>query len=223
MSKKANVPKVIHLENTLSAKTRGQKDYIRSIVESKIVLCTGVPGAGKTYLSVGMGCELLARGEVSSLMFSRPIVGCGKGLAALPGTVHEKISPYFYPVIDCLEFFLGRAQYRNLMASDTIQFVPLELMRGMSIKDTYVSLDEASNAELHQLKMFFSRFDKGSKFVLTGDYKQCDLKKCDFANVVEKMRHSNIEGVSFCELTEEDVQRPKLINDVMHVLEKIDV
>lgn len=222
MSKKASRQQDfsnVTLENKLTYKTDGHKEYIRTMVENDITICVGPPGSGKSFTSVGYGCELLSRGEVERIVFSRPVVGCGKGIAALPGDVVEKIMPYFIPVLDCLDFFLGEKQFKYLLNNKKIEFTPLELMRGMSIKDTFLVLDEASNAEFAQLKMLLSRLDSGSKFVLNGDYKQCDLKYCDFKEVTDKLKNSRIRGLGFCELTESDVQRPKFINSIMRCLE----
>jgi phosphate starvation-inducible PhoH-like protein len=209
----------VQLQHKLSYKTDGHKEYIRTMVENDITVCVGPPGSGKSFTSVGYACELLSRQEIDKIVFSRPIVGCGKGIAALPGDVTEKVTPYFIPILDCLDYFLGEKQTKFLMANKTIEFTPLELMRGMSIKDTFLVLDEASNAEYTQLKMLLSRLDNGSKFVLNGDYKQCDLRRCDFEEVVYKLSNSKIRGLGFCELTESDVQRPKFINSIMRCLE----
>ena len=205
----------IKLENRLQAKTEGHKNYIRTMVENDITICCGVPGAGKTFSAVGLACEFLSRGEVEKLIFSRPIIQCGKDIGSLPGDVTEKTQAYFYPILDCLDHFLGKNKYKGLIANKKIEFIPLELMRGMSIKDTFLVLDECSNAQFSQLKMLMSRIDYGSKFILNGDYKQCDLYQCDFRLVADKLKDSMIKGVGFCELTNADVQRPKFINDIM--------
>lgn len=209
----------IKLENRLQPRTEGHKNYIRTIVENDITICVGLPGSGKTFTAVGLACEYLSRGEVEKLIFSRPIVQCGKDIGSLPGDITEKTQAYFYPILDCLDHFLGRNKYKGLVANKKIEFIPLELMRGMSIKDTFLVLDECSNAQYTQLKMLMSRIDYGSKFVLNGDYKQCDLYQCDFKIVADKLRYSYIEKLGFCELTNADVQRPKFINDIMAALE----
>ena len=201
-------------------RTENQINYVRTMSENEISICVGPPGSGKSFCSVGLACYYLCSGQVDKLIFSRPIVGCGKGIGTLPGTLWEKTEVYFIPVIDCLEYFLGKDQYRSFLLSKTIEFIPLELMRGMSIKNTFLVLDEASNADMSQLKMLFSRLDKGSKFVLEGDFKQSDLKYCDFKDAVNKLKSKNIDGLGLCELTEEDVQRPKIINSIMRALEE---
>lgn len=224
MGKKSTNPigepyNTIKLENHLEAKTQGHKDYIRSIIENDITICIGPPGCGKTFISVGIGCEMLSRGQIEKLIFSRPIIQCGKDIGTLPGDLKTKTEIFFYPILDCLDYFLGKNKYKSLMQSGKIDFIPLELMRGMSIKDTFLVLDEASNADYGQLKMLLSRIDYGSKFILNGDPKQCDLKYCGFSEVAEKLEKSKISSIGFCELTRDDIQRPKFISSIMSCLE----
>lgn len=203
----------------LVPKSKGQAEYIRSMAENDITICVGKPGTGKSTVSVGLACEYLFSGRVQKVIFSRPIVGCGNGIAALPGHVSEKVQPYFMPVIDCLEYFIGPKVAKEMIDKGIIQLMPLELMRGMSIKDTFLILDEASNAEMNQLKMLISRIDYGSKFVLNGDPDQCDLRwGCDFEIMVNKLKGKDIEGFGYCELTEVDVQRPPIIQRIMRHL-----
>ena len=210
----------IKLENRLQSKTEGHKNYIRTMVENDITICVGPPGSGKSFSAVGLACEFLSRGDIDKVIFSRPIVNCGRGLGTLPGDVKEKTEAYFYPIIDCLDHFLGFNKYKGLVHKNKIEFIPLEVMRGMSIKDTFLVLDECSNAEFSQLKMLLSRIDHGSKFVLNGDYKQCDLFTCDFKIVADKLSKSYIENLGFCQLTTADVQRPKIVNEIMYALEE---
>lgn len=212
----------IKLENRLQPRTEGHRNYIRTMVENDVTVVVGPPGSSKSFSAIGLACEYLSRGEVEKLIFSRPIIQCGKDLGAAPGTISEKVLPYFYPVLDCLDYFLGNNKYKGLIGSKKIEFIPLEVMRGMSIKNTFVVLDEASNAQLNQLKMFLSRIDIGSKFVLNGDYRQCDIKYCDFYRVVEQLKTSHIPGLGFCELTKKDVCRPKIVNDMMDEIERIE-
>lgn len=200
-------------------KTDNQSNYIDTIHKNEITICTGPPGSGKSFCSVGLACEYLCNGNVDEIIFTRPIIGCGNGIAALPGEIWGKIQPYFIQILDILEFFLGRAQYKSLMQLQAIKFIPLEIMRGMSIKNTFLVLDESNNADMTQLKMLVSRLDKGSKFVLNGDYKQSDLRRCDFEIFVNKLYGLNIKGLGFCELSENDIQRPRLINSIMKGLE----
>lgn len=219
--KKPSLEKASRLmDREFKPRTDNQTNYVITMSENDITICVGPPGSGKSFCSVGLACDYLCNNKVEKLIFSRPIIGCGKGIGILPGTLWEKTEVYFIPVIDCLEYFLGKEQYRAFILNKTIEFIPLELMRGMSIKDTFLVLDEASNADMAQLKMLFSRLDKGSKFVLEGDFKQSDLKYCDFKDAVNKLKDKNIKGLGFCELTEDDVQRPKLINSIMRALEE---
>lgn len=208
----------VELQKELRARTPNQESYITTVSENSITLVSGVAGTGKTFIAVGLACEYLERGEVDQLIFSRSIVGCGTGIAALPGNVEEKTCHYMIPMLECLEFFLGKDQARQLIRAEIIKFVPVELMRGMSIRNTFMVVDEASNLNLMQLKMVLGRIDHGSKFVLVGDYKQTDLKKCDYKDVVNKL--VNINDVGFAQLNKEDIQRKKLIGDIMERLEE---
>jgi len=209
----------IALRNELKPRTRNQAEYIRTVAENSVNIVIGPAGAGKTMIAVGLACQALQGGYVNEIILSRPIVGCGTGIAALPGNVNEKIHPYMLPLLDYLDYFLGKDQARTLLQSNVIKMIPVELMRGMSIKDTYLILDEASNANLSQLKMTLGRIDIGSKFLLLGDYKQTDIKGCDFRNLVDKLSNPPIEDVGFVELTHDDIQRKSVVSRIITRLE----
>lgn len=220
--KSSNIEKTTKLvSKDFRPKTENQKNYIINMSQNDITMCIGVPGSGKSYLSTGLGCQYLSEQKVDKLIFVRPIVGCGKGIGFLPGELWPKIQPYFRNIIDYIIHFIGYDSYKTLLQNNTIEFHPLELMRGMSIKNTFLVLDEANNADLSQLKMLLSRFDYGSKFILEGDYKQTDLKYCDFKSVVNNLKQKNINGLGFCELTEQDNQRPKIVTGIAKSLEEI--
>ena len=221
MPKKVYVEKASKLmSRDFEPRTENQKNYIITMAENDITICNGVYGSGKTYLSVGLACQYLISNKVDKLIFTRPIVGCGKGLGFLKGSLDDKIMPYFFPVLDCLDYFLGKEVVRGYIMSKDIEFIPLELMRGMSMKNTFLILDESNNANIDQLKMLLTRLDYGSKFVLNGDYRQTDLKYCYFKDVIEKLRLKNIKGLGICELTKEDIQRPKIIDSIFCAIEE---
>lgn len=220
--KSSNIEKPTRLTSRdFRPKTENQKNYIVNMAQNDITICVGKPGTGKSFLSTALACQYLCEQRVNKLMFVRPIIGCGKGIGFLPGDLWPKIQPYFRNIIDYIIYFIGYESYKTLFQNNTIEFHPLELMRGMSIKDTFLILDEANNADLSQLKMLLSRYDDGSKFVLEGDFKQTDLKHCDFKDVVDNLKKKYINGLGFCELTEEDNQRPKIINGIMNSLEEL--
>lgn len=220
VSKSSKIQKSsILLEKELRPRTENQKEFIRSVCENTLTFAVGTPGGGKTFLSAGMAAKYLSDGLVDKIVLSRPIVNCGDGVGWLKGTLEEKTNIYFYPILDCMEFFLGKEQVRVLLQNKTIQLVPLEFMRGMSIRDTFLILDEASNGSMSQLKMLLSRLDHGSKFVINGDYKQTDLHHCDFRDVINKLQYPVIEDMGFIEFNAGDCQRHKLVNKMMERLE----
>ena len=203
----------------LIPRTKNQKEYIRTMAENDITICTGPAGSGKTFVSTGLAVQYLERRLVDRLMFSRPIVNCGAGLGFLPGNLEEKTEKYFEPVVSKLETFLGIKQYRYLKGMGAIQFEPLETMRGSSIANTFVVLDEVSNCTYKQIKMFLSRFDEGSKFVLQGDPTQCDLDYCEFTDALNRLERCDIANFGISTLDHSDIQRPKIVSDLMNVMD----
>lgn len=210
------------LKNHLTAKTQGQKDYIRNIVENKVTFCSGPAGSGKSFCAIGIACQKLLDGEIDKIAITRPIVGLGKKSSGfLPGSIDEKMAPYVQPVVEHIKYFLGDAEYYKLFREKRIVIAPLEYMRGMTFLNTFVLLDESQNADYVELKMFISRFGEGSKMVINGDIDQCDLKYLhggnDFARIMGYMDGKNEFGVSY--LTDVDIVRESVVATFLRTLE----
>lgn len=202
------------------ARTQGQANYIRTIIENEITFCHGIPGTGKTACAVGLAIQYLLKNKVQKLVITRPIVAASvKPLGALPGGVKEKIDPYLLPIYDELEAYLGKIKVSQLIRDGIIVIAPLELMRGSNFHDAFIILDEAQNCTPAQLKMFVTRIGKNSKMVVNGDTEQCDLKKEEsgaLSEFIDKL--SVVEGVGIAELGYADIQRNPIIGKILTAL-----
>lgn len=208
---------MVRLEKVLSAKTDNQKEYIRNIINNEITLCYGPAGTGKTFIAAGMACQSLEKDLIDSIILTRPMVQCGKGLGFLPGDLNEKFLPYLIPLLDQVNYFLGASQVKTLLFHGKIKIIPLELARGMNFDNTFVILDEAQNADKEQLKMFLTRLGKDSRMVINGDVRQNDIKGSDFYDTVEKLR--DLEGVGISTLDLSDMQRNPLLVSILKRLD----
>ena len=190
---------------TVEAKTENQKEYIRSIVDNDVIFCSGPSGSGKSYIAAGIAAEHLHRGDIEQVLITRPLVCTGKELGSLPGDLLEKIAPYLLPMQENFRHFLGRAYYGMHYNEGRIKYQPLEVMRGSTFHNTYMILDEAQNCTFEQIKMFITRMGQGSKVLINGDTRQCDLSRSGLWDCIEKLK--NVEGVGICSLTTQDIQR----------------
>lgn len=211
------------LNNHLTAKTEGQKEYIRNIIENKVTFCSGPAGSGKSFCAIGIACQKLLNEEIDRITITRPIVGLGKKSSGfLPGTIDEKMAPYVQPVVEHLKYFLGDKEYYKLFREKKITVAPLEYMRGMTFLNTFVLLDESQNADYIELKMFISRFGEGSKMVINGDIEQCDLKYSngdnDFARIMQYMDGKPEFGISH--LTDVDIIRDSVVATFLSTLKE---
>jgi phosphate starvation-inducible PhoH-like protein len=197
-------------------KTLGQKRYCDSIRKNTIVFCIGPAGTGKTYLAVGMAIQALKSGVVSRLILTRPAVEAGERLGFLPGDVAAKIDPYLRPLYDALYEMLEPEQFRRYVEQGTVEIAPLAFMRGRTLNDAFIILDEAQNTTPEQMKMFLTRLGFGSKAVITGDVTQIDLPQGARSGliVVEEIL-STIGGVEFSHLSGKDVVRHKIVQDIV--------
>ncbi|MDP9329138.1 MAG: PhoH family protein [Actinomycetota bacterium] len=200
----------------ISPKTVGQKRYVDAIRSSTVTFAIGPAGTGKTYLAVATAVRALQSRQVSRLILTRPAVEAGERLGYLPGTLFEKIDPYMRPIYDALFEMTGADTLPRLMERGTIEVAPLAFMRGRSLNDAFIILDEAQNTTPEQMKMFLTRIGFGSKAVVNGDITQIDLPNGQRSGL--KMMEeilTGIDGISFCHLGGRDVVRHKIVQDIV--------
>jgi phosphate starvation-inducible PhoH-like protein len=200
----------------ISPKTLGQKRYVDAIRKATVTFAIGPAGTGKTYLAVATAVKALQEREVSRLILTRPAVEAGERLGFLPGTLYEKIDPYMKPLYDALFEMTGADALPRLMERGTVEVAPLAYMRGRTLNDAFIILDEAQNTTPEQMKMFLTRLGFGSKAVVNGDATQVDLPAGQRSGlaVVEGIL-SGIEGIEFCHLGARDVVRHKIVQDIV--------
>ncbi len=200
----------------IRAKTLNQKRYVDAIDANTIVFGIGPAGTGKTYLAVAKAVQALQSKAINRIILTRPAVEAGERLGFLPGTLSEKIDPYLRPLYDALHDMIDPDRIPQLMTSGTIEVAPLAYMRGRTLNDAFIILDEAQNTTAEQMKMFLTRLGFGSTMVVTGDVTQVDLPSGSTSGlrIVQKIL-SGIDDVQFCELTSRDVVRHKLVGDIV--------
>jgi len=197
-------------------KSKGQKDYLSSIRQNDIVVGIGPAGTGKTYLGVAMAVDALARKRVRRIILTRPAVEAGEALGFLPGDIRDKVDPYLRPLYDALEDMLPTDRMRRAIEEHTIEIAPLAYMRGRTLSDAFLILDEAQNATTAQMKMFLTRLGLNSRTVITGDVTQIDLPRPEDSGLLE-IEHilRAVEGIDFVYLTESDVVRHRLVKEII--------
>ncbi len=213
---------VLYAKNgAIKAKNNIQLKYLESMRTNDICFSIGPAGTGKTYLAVAFAVSALKRGAVQKIVLARPAVEAGESLGFLPGDFREKIDPYLRPLYDALQDMLPPEQLRSFIEKEIIEIVPLAYMRGRTLNNAYVILDEAQNATSLQMKMFLTRLGPNSKAIVTGDITQIDLPSKSISGLVQvKEILKNVEGVGFIYFTKEDVVRHKLIKDIIAAYEK---
>ncbi len=200
----------------IRAKTAGQKQYVESIRKRDVVFAIGPAGTGKTYIAVAMAINAFKNKEVQRIILARPAVEAGENLGFLPGDLQEKVDPYLRPLYDGLYDILGRETAMRLKEKEVIEVVPLAYMRGRTLDDAFIILDEAQNTTQEQMKMFLTRMGFGSKVVVTGDVTQIDLPKGKKSGLVEAERVlRNVKGIDFCYLKDVDVVRHEMVKRII--------
>jgi len=204
------------VRRVIQAKTNGQREYLRSIAQNDIVIGIGPAGTGKTYLAVAAAVDALARRRVRRIVLARPAVEAGESLGFLPGDVQEKVDPYLRPLYDALEDMMPRDRVQKAIETRTIEIAPLAYMRGRTLSDAFVILDEAQNATGMQMKMFLTRLGVNSRAVITGDKTQIDLAVREDSGLLQVERIlPGIEGIGFIYLEDADVVRHRLVRDII--------
>jgi phosphate starvation-inducible PhoH-like protein len=197
-------------------KSDGQRTYVRSIFEHDIVIGIGPAGTGKTYLAVACAVDALYKKRVKRIILARPAVEAGENLGFLPGDLQEKVDPYLRPLYDALEDMMPHDRVARALEDSTIEIAPLAYMRGRTLSDAFVILDEAQNATRAQMKMFLTRLGLNSRVVITGDKTQIDLpRKSDSGLLEVEAILSGIDGISFIYLDDKDVIRHRLVKDII--------
>ena len=207
---------VMDSSRRIAPRTAGQALYVQTIRDSDLVFAVGPAGTGKTFLAVAMAVEALKHQDVRRIVLVRPAVEAGESLGYLPGDLHAKIDPYLRPLFDALQSLIGFDSMKQFMEQDVIEVVPLAYMRGRTLDEAFIILDEAQNATVAQMKMFLTRMGVDSKIVVSGDTTQIDLPLNTPSGLIDATRRlAHIQGVSSLELTVADIVRHQLVQEIV--------
>ncbi len=220
-AKKADAVIYRGAKEIITAKNQKQKFYNETVLQNDLVFAIGPAGTGKTYLAVAMALAALKRNEVGRIILSRPAVEAGESLGFLPGDLHEKIDPYLRPLLDALNFMVSPDKLKNMKERQIIEITPLAYMRGRTLNNSFIILDEAQNATNMQMKMFLTRLGVRSKAIVTGDITQIDLPDNSMSGLISaKNILQGIDGIEFVYFDRSDVVRHKLVAKIIEAYEK---
>lgn len=216
----SDVVAITYRGKQIKSKTLGQRHYVQAMKHNTIVFGVGPAGTGKTYLAMAMAVMAFKNKEVSRIILTRPAVEAGEKLGFLPGDMQNKVDPYLRPLYDALYEMMGMESYQKLVERGVIEVAPLAYMRGRTLSEAFIILDEAQNTTVEQMKMFLTRLGEGSKMVVTGDVTQVDLP----AGKTSGLKHAteiltNIKGIEICRLTYKDVVRHEIVQNIIHAYE----
>ncbi len=213
--------RVFYHDRVISARSAGQREYIEAIRDHDMVFCTGPAGTGKTYLAVAMGVSAVREGHLRKIILVRPAVEAGEKLGFLPGTMQEKVNPYLRPLYDALNDMMEFGQVQKYVEHDIIEVVPLAFMRGRTLNESFIILDEAQNTTTMQMKMFLTRLGARSKAVVTGDVTQIDLPSGETSGLLDARRLLNeIPGIAFVALSRADIVRHRLVQEIVDAYDR---
>ncbi|MCO6458470.1 MAG: PhoH family protein [Pirellulaceae bacterium] len=205
----------------IRARTQGQARYVEAVRRHDLTFAVGPAGSGKTYLAVALAVEAFKNRQIRKIVLVRPAVEAGESLGFLPGDLQAKINPYLRPLLDALHEMIAYDQMRQLMEQDLIEVIPLAYMRGRTLNQAFIILDEAQNTTVAQMKMFLTRMGEQSKIVVAGDTTQVDLPKDKQSGLVDAVqRLRRIRGVCEVNLTKADIVRHRLVSDIVHAYEE---
>lgn len=208
-------------KKSVEPRTKSQADYIRSLYKNELVFGLGPAGTGKTYLAVAVAVSMFAEGHVDRILLSRPAVEAGERLGFLPGDMKEKVDPYMQPLYDALNDFLPSRQLGKLIEEKRIEIAPLAFMRGRTLSNAFVVLDEAQNATTMQMKMFLTRLGQGSRMAITGDMSQVDLPRGSMSGLIEAEKIlRDVKGIGFTRFTVKDVVRHPMVAKIIEAYDK---
>jgi phosphate starvation-inducible PhoH-like protein len=211
---------VLQAGRTVRPRTEGQAAYVRAITEHDLVFCTGPAGTGKTYLAVAMAVAALKQQQIRKIVLVRPAVEAGESLGFLPGDLQAKINPYLRPLLDALREMMDYEQVKRYQEQDVIEMIPLAYMRGRTLNDAFIILDEAQNTTVAQMKMFLTRMGMNSKIVVSGDTTQVDLPAHARSGLIDALgRLRGIQGFCDVKLTGADIVRHRLVQQIVKAYE----
>tara|TARA_Y100000994_G_C15593389_1_gene401556 strand:+ start:15 stop:947 length:933 start_codon:yes stop_codon:yes gene_type:complete len=221
-NKKIDDDVILHTHSgAIIAQTKGQKEYYKAVLNNDIVFALGPAGTGKTYQAVACAVSALKNNEVEKIIITRPVVEAGERLGFLPGDLKDKVDPYLTPLYDALDKMLKKDKMKKYLDNKIIEIAPLAYMRGRTLHNSFMILDEAQNSTPMQMKMFLTRLGVTSKAIITGDVTQTDLDKGIVSGLLDAVKVlKKVNGISFVELTAKDVVRHKLVKDIIKAYSK---